>query len=77
MRCPKCDVDVLSELKADNWLKVMNCLFFLQLQGVITSELCQDLTDAMMSFKAFAMDESSARSKSRPFRNRPEKRQLR
>ena len=60
MRCPKCDADVLSELKADNWLKVMNCLFFLQLQGVITSELCQDLTDAMMSFKAFAMDESPA-----------------
>lgn len=54
MRCPHCDKSVLKELKYDNWIKLMNFIQFLELNGDITSELSATMTDSLMSFKLYA-----------------------
>lgn len=54
MRCPQCDKSVLKELKWDNWVKLFNFIQFLELNGDITPELSNTMTESLMSFKLFA-----------------------
>lgn len=56
-RCENCSEEILKDLKWGNWLKMMNFIHFLELDGSITSELASEMRDCMMSFKKDAMDE--------------------
>jgi hypothetical protein len=60
-RCENCSEEILKDLKWNNWLKMVNFIDFLELDGSITSELAQEMSDCMMCFKKEAMDEDEKR----------------
>jgi hypothetical protein len=57
MRCPNCDKNVLSDLRWDNWIKVVNFIHCLELEQSITSATAEEMINSMMSFKTWAMEE--------------------
>jgi len=56
-RCPNCDSAILSDTRWDNWIKVMNFIECLQLEESISAATAASMSDAMMSFKRYAMED--------------------
>lgn len=65
MKCPQCDKDILGDLKWDNWIKMIHFIEFLSLQGSITPQLAEEMSDCMMAFKTYAEDETEKQIKKR------------
>ena len=57
MNCPNCNEEILGDLKWDNWIKIMNFIHCLELEEAINSRTAEAMSNAMMSFKKYAMDE--------------------
>ena len=60
MRCPSCDKSILSELRWDNWIKVVNFIRCLELEENITPATANEMTESMMSFKLYALGEEGS-----------------
>lgn len=57
LRCENCNSNLVNEVKEDRWLRLMNLMDFLRLQGDITDELYQSAVDDLLYFKQFALRE--------------------
>ncbi len=57
IRCTECGQDAFKWDMFNTWLRVVHALDFLKLNGDITYELYSSLTDDMMHFKRYALDE--------------------
>jgi hypothetical protein len=58
IRCSECDHKLYKENKYMNWLSLMNFVDFLLLEEYINKETAESMTDRLMDFKEYALDES-------------------
>ncbi len=61
VRCPNCQKEILKETKWENWLILFSFFSLLHTQEDITDATYEHLTNCLMSFKEYAMEEGKGR----------------
>jgi hypothetical protein len=58
VKCENCGEDIFKMNRFHHWARLMNFMDFLYLNGQISETLYETITNDLMAFKEFALDES-------------------